>query len=900
MITQEKQNISDVQRAKKVKEIQKIGQMVKETLAEISTPEIRYKINQTELVKYLFFDKDEIDEAISVNKYKMENDYRIEKWLYGNNLPNSKRIHKMLDIVLLDSFEEELQYIIFEEKDDISDSRENTENKFLSGKEKAGATISTENYDAFLELFENKLDKELKISMGFQNTEKMWLKHKIAIYIVHSLKNKVKEKRPRDITVKKDYYIRRERFEQEFEDCLIDKNLIFVSGQPNSGKTTIIFNYSREHAIPVVYCDRVSSLNEILGQMEFEEDEYLKGELWRYCWWNQLKTLEEKMEVRIRLLEKPVIFMIGSFTGNKNDLDAIYEFAWKTGIRITIEEIQIPIQELAENKGFAFMEIEPLTSDQLIDLFWTMQKKYNLECDREHFMDDILYKILELVYSTPQLVILIAENYWYIRKKESREGAYKFLVDVQLLLLEKKDKNGFVEIKSIIDQHQLNILGHIKKLFGMLLGNTGKCVLYVLSLLSGLEIEKRLVVQWFGIDDEKLEKLEETGWCILSEDTMKIGISRLIEKALRKKWMISDARQLVVFINNLTGIVEKKIFDPVDAGMMGEVILRVHNRLLEQIQNMGVSIKKYMDDICIFHLVCIKYFLDYANTTDLEKLVKGCFDHDMLYQYKSCGAYVSLIERQRFYMDQNNMWKVDVIQDLLDLFHNEDVIKNEMAYYAAADFFEMLINKEVIGWALNYMLGKGYGRLGNEVFGCYTIVAHYLLQLGNVREKRIRNRIEFLGRMIYHIACIQNSSFDDVVQMEQYFFSMLNQCEERDIRTIEEEILYRSHLLIWYVQKYSYAMQCMMPQCQIDSMRSSISDRLQEIYDKRDGIEEIPVLLAEVFYTALALAGAVLQVKFRIWKKDFSHISLCNQEIQKRLDGIMEKFEICMNGLEME
>lgn len=883
-----------------MKKIQKIGQMVKETLAEISTPEIRYKIKQTELIKYLFFDKDEIDEAISVNKYKMENDYRIEKWLYGNNLPNRDRIHKMLDIVLSDSFEEELQYLISEEENDSSDSREKTENKFLSGKEKARATISLENYDAFLELFENKLDQELKISMGFQNTEKMWLKHKIAIYIVHSLKNKIKEKRPRDITVKKDYYIRRERFEQEFEDNLTDKNLIFFSGQPNSGKTTIIFNYSREHAIPVIYCDRVSSLNEILGQIEFEEDEYLNGELWRYCWWNQLETLEEKMQVRMRLLEKPVILMMGSFIGNKNDLDAICEFAWKTGIYITIEGIQVPIQELPENKGFASMEIEPLTEDQLIDLFWSIQKKYNLEFDREDFLDDILYKILELVYLAPQLVILVAENYWYIRKKESREEAYKFLVDVQLLLLDKKDKDGFVEIKSTIDQHQLNILGHIKKLFGMLLGNTGQCVLYVLSLLSGLEIEKRLVVQWFGIDNKKLEKLEETGWCILSEDTMKIGIPRLIEKALRKKWTISDARQLVVFIKNLTGIVAKKIFAPIDAGMMGEVILRVHNRLLEQIQNMGVSIKKYMDDLCIFHLVCIKYFLDYANTTDLEKLVKGCFDHDMLYQYKGCGAYVSLIERQRFYMDQNNMWKVDVIQDLLDLFHNEDVIKNEMAYYAAADFFEMHINKEIIGWASNYMSGKEYGRLGNEVFGCYTIAAQNLLQLGNMREKRIRNRIEFLGRMIYHIACIQHSRFEDVVQMEQYFFSMLNQGEERDIRTIEEEILYRSHLLIWYVQKYSYAMQCRMPQCQINSMRGSISDRLQEIYDKRDGIEEIPVLLADVFYTALALAGAVLQVKTRIWEKDYSHISLCNQELQKKLDGIMQKIEICLNELEIE
>lgn len=878
--------------------------IVKEALLEIGTSEKSYEIKQKDLVKCLFFDQNEIDAEVSTrkNQYKMKNDYRIEKWLYGNNLPDKERIKKMLNIVLSGSFEEELQYIITEKKVDDTDSigKIQKDSEILSGKEKIIRTISSEKYYDFLLLFEEKLNKELKADMLYKNAENIPFEAKIAIYLVHDLKNKINEKLPVGLTLKKDYYISREQLETHLEKLLNAYILLYLDGLPNSGKTTLILNYSRKHAIPVVYCSRMSKLNDILEMVEFEEDEYLKGELWEYCWWNKIETLEKRIAVRIGLMETPVILMIGSFAGNKNDLDAIYEFAWKTGIYITIEGIQVSIQELAENNGFASMEIEPLTENQLIDLFWTMQKKYNLECDREHFMDDILYKILELVYSTPQLVILVAENYWYIRKKESREGAYKFLVDVQLLLLEKKDKDGFAEIKSIIDQHQLNILGHIKKLFGMLLGNTGKCVLYVLSLLSGLEIEKRLVVQWFGIDDEKLEKLEETGWCILSEDTMKIGIPRLIEKALRKKWMISDARQLVVFIKNLTGIVAKKIFDPVDAGMMGEVILRVHNRLLEQIQNMGVSIKKYMDDICIFHLVCIKYFLDYANTTDLEKLVKGCFDHDMLYQYKSCGAYVSLIERQRIYMDQNNMWKVDVIQDLLDLFHNEDVIKNEMAYYAAADFFEMLINKEVMGWALNYMLGKEYGRLGNEMFGCYTIAAQYILQLGNMREKRIRNRIEFLGQMIYYIACIQNSSFDDVIQMEQYFFSMLNQGEERDIRTIEEEILYRSHLLIWYVQKYSYAMQCMMPQYQIDSMQSSISDRLQEIYDKRDGIEEIPVLLAEVFYTALALAGAVLQVKFRIWKKDFSHISLCNQEIQKRLDGIMEKFEICMNGLEME
>lgn len=368
---------------------------------------------------------------------------------------------------------------------------------------------------------------------------------------------------------------------------------------------------------------------------------------------------------------------------------------------------------------------------------------------------------------------------------------------------------------------------------------------------------------------------------------------------MRKKWIIDDAGQLVVYIKNLAETAAKKVFAPVDVEMMSRVILRVHNQLLEQIQNIGVSIKKYMNDICTFHLVCIKYFLDYGNTRGLERLVKGCFGHDEIYQYKGCGAYAGIIERQRLYMDRNNMRKIDAVQFLEDLFHNEDVIKNEMAYYAAVDFLWMIINKEVIDRSVNYMLGSEYGKLEQGIFSGYSLIADYLLQLGNRSEKHIRNGIEFISRIMYYTVNMHKSRLDDVFQMEQYFLGMLDQGRERVIRVIEEEILFRSHLLIWYVQRYSLGVRRRAPQNEIDSMRSLITGRLQEIYAARERIREIPVSLAEVFYTAIALAGTVLQIKFRIWKKDFSHISLCNQEIQKKLDGIMEKFEICLNGLEI-
>lgn len=114
---------------------------------------------------------------------------------------------------------------------------------------------------------------------------------------------------------------------------------------------------------------------------------------------------------------------------------------------------------------------------------------------------------------------------------------------------------------------------------------------------------------------------------------------------------------------------------------------------------------------------------------------------------------------------------------------------------------------------------------------------------------------------------------------------------------IEDEILFRSHFLILYAQKYFLMMRWNLPD--LDRAGCLIADRMQEIYAVRNRVKELPVSVAEVFYAGGVLAGAVLQKKPRLWKEDFSHITLCSYEIQKSLEGIMQMFENCVDELEI-
>lgn len=529
-------------------------------------------------------------------------------------------------VIQLDPDEIEGKKSVDENKTEIVDE------KILEARkaEKAEALLDNYNYELIYNDYQLKMDLTQKLEnyIGYRGINpSASILSKIIFCIIHGLYGRAKKSVPYGIQTS--FYLER-KIDAKIED---DWNFVWVRGDAYSGKTRWLLKYAEKSDKEAVYINNPMSYQEIIEKITIEEDNVLDESTRKILGCHFRRSIEGKVE-RIQHLVKDFVLIIDGDSLKKTDQRKLFELSKSDRVQVFIET-RLDVND--NDPKQPIVSIPAFTERETIDLFYLVSGKYvDIEkLDKDDELSAILPTLCKQVFNNPGLIILLAENYWSRIKKDNTESgkrnALKFLEDIiNFQPIGTKDEIDWGEkCSSSIHysngkQSQNKLDGHIRHLFSSCVPEMDKDVFYVISLLDGIKLEVRHLKNWFGISEATIHKLEVEGWCNIDQSSLVVGIPQLIVHALKVDVHknINTSRNFLRYIKNISATLNRMEVEPADVEIMQQVILQLHNILVNQLKIAETKVKKEWFE---FHFTCVRYFLyNGAYDSDGNEIFTDC------------------------------------------------------------------------------------------------------------------------------------------------------------------------------------------------------------------------------------------------------------------------------------
>lgn len=727
-----------------------------------------------------------------------------------------------------------------------------------------------DHYDDFVTNLKESI-KEGLADLSVRSINKLSFGATVVLFLIRGyFEGEIVEKIP--YSVNKKYYVRRAVVEEKLD--LNDTCFIQVIGPHWSGKTTLLINYAEKKGIKVIYCEEKNTFESFIEGIAFESEKNIKG----ICKIDHgAYTL-----ACLKKMTEPLWIILAGAAINIELIERLKDL--NPAITIIIEETEKTLQDDSLFDGANVIEIKPLDRNETRKLFNLIKGKY-LPCSEKSNPE--LAEVQDAIQNNPVLIILVAEQYWSLVKGGKEDAAKQFLDEVVAFQVENKKYEKFY---TTIDREKSNrqgehkILSHIKRLFQECVPEIEKNAFYVLSLISSVELEMKYVTKWFGIKEELIEELARSGWCVVNADSMKVGIPQLIIHALKYDIYKSagESKGFKTYIENMTETILRNEATGMEVETMEKVILCLHNELLEKIHIYKTLIS---EEECMYHLACIKYFLDYGNSVDVKKLISETFEYEEIRDCKGNGSslYFDTLKLVMESEDANDL-KIIIcgLPDILEPERMNQLIKlaeGEAGYarllecmiYAVIHGMEAFFQGEVVSYVLDWGKGGPKGEAVDEYklkfnmlwLQIFLILTGYLYEICNAISSmrpqigKIRTVCKIYNRTIKCFVCDlplkDRMAFEEEILRE---FKMLCQNEE-SIANMEIELLAKSLFLLAYEQSCFEAVWTGKPDEDGRFVIQLLKDKVNDILKLREKFIELPVKLGTVFYAAKVIAACL-------------------------------------------
>lgn len=745
--------------------------------------------------------------------------------------------------------------------------------------------IENEMYDWALEFEENDFYNKLNIlikkiyNVKFKRGLSIWFR--IYLCVIFESYNNIFEEEKENIS-----FIERNI---NFQNVISEK-FIWVIGPAYSGKTNCVFEYARINKKPIIYCERVTTYEQVLDKIRFDYEEILN----KCCWlWDYLDGIHaNSTEEKIKRNKNPFVLLIEGDQLEIDEINKLKELSKVGNIQIFVEKRKSSEKE----EYFPTIQIKSFTKRECAQLFYTVgerKRKRQIEVDERRKIEGILPEILVSVCYNPALIILIAENFWN-RIAGDENSAFGFLKS--LINFEPIGNHGekLVGTKgySVIDKEHKNysLQKHIRVIFAKAVPEIQKSIFYLLALLNDLTLSVRHICGWFKIEEKDLKNLEKNGWCIIKSDVMKIHISKFVISAFNYDdyKSVTEAKELKRCIRELALTLDRKEVNPIDIEVMQQVILRLHNVIFIQLKGKKTLLDQTM---CYFHFSCVKYFEVYGNAVYMDELNT----YTKTEEFKECQdmmAYEKVLNNIRWYMQNNNI--SDLPDDICHFVKLYSMNNSEFTSKAFEEIFDLIIEKSIVMYVCDNMKPWKNVDVMQKISDLIALggLTKFPKALGELRREQT-DRVEFYNKYLdYFFRSVtggaKKSLVDEIRQFEDEYLQKIEQNigKEITIADIENKIMFRSFTLLLYANLYVNKTCCIGT-----AEKKEFYSRIFELEKLKNCINGVPLNCLEMYFTAMCEAKYILGEEFDVRKGDLRLIVPLRREDTDRLEVVKNQYK---------
>ena len=812
-------------------------------------------------------------------------------------------------VIQLDPDEIEGKKSVDENKTEIVDE------KILEARkaEKAEALLDNYNYELIYNDYQLKMDLTQKLEnyIGYRGINpSASILSKIIFCIIHGLYGRAKKSVPYGIQTS--FYLER-KIDAKIED---DWNFVWVRGDAYSGKTRWLLKYAEKSDKEAVYIKNPMSYQEIIEKITIEEDNVLDESTRKILGCHFRRSIEGKVE-RIQHLVKDFVLIIDGDSLKKTDQRKLFELSKSDRVQVFIET-RLDVND--NDPKQPIVSIPAFTERETINLFYLVSGKYvDIEkLDKDDELSAILPTLCKQVFNNPGLIILLAENYWSRIKKDNTESgkrnALKFLEDIiNFQPIGTKDEIDWGEkCSSSIHysngkQSQNKLDGHIRHLFSSCVPEMDKDVFYVISLLDGIKLEVRHLKNWFGISEATIHKLEVEGWCNIDQSSLVVGIPQLIVHALKVDVHknINTSRNFLRYIKNISATLNRMEVEPADVEIMQQVILQLHNILVNQLKIAETKVKKEWFE---FHFTCVRYFLYYGNALKADQL-KNMSNIKAVEGYEDVKIYEDMLETIRDYIGKNEIESME--EDICNILRSGKVFISNMATKAFLDMIFLYSERVLIQWVsfMQNMDDEKYAIVYTKTEGLKYIYSIIVEKVG--RNEKIIKLVHLYSKAFGTLTNYPQWPVYTIIECEESWSSLEQQydCLSNRICDIERKIYFQSIFLLicnafyfhMVIERNQLESCNEIEKCDTEmiELNKSIGDtklKIQEIAEQlvvlKGRIHELPCNCAGICLLACGMAGCILQDKslMQVNDYDFKHMDLYDQQEQEKLKQIIFEY----------
>ncbi len=481
---------------------------------------------------------------------------------------------------------------------------------------------------------EDALERDFPVEHIFYLDEVHNVRYIVGFYFLHYLRNRIAN---RFVLKKgeKSLLVDRVEDQEKLRELLEHSNLVVITGEPSSGKTSFIKSYAIKDDRDYLMIDGVeaSDFDAIITSIRFEDDELsANGQIWKEIFPKYIPSAREENAAvtRERILKMPSKFglIIDNFNGNAKLLDKLSEFSKCDNDQEKIRVIVIT--ESAYESAYPSLKIEHLNEDQLIRVFENYSGVGDVNKDDE--LTVIVEKLKVQFKGWPELMVLAAEAYKNHLKKDNTEKISRNLLknclrdrDIQKTFV--KDK----EFHSTINPEQLKLRGHISKVQEKRAGGIRKEAFFLLSCLDGepdfdmIPVPEYYFKKLCGFSDEDITNLSINHWIYAAEGNIYVRFPAiLVSSAIKND---SEREQALEVVSDFLTRLGQELQHVEKETMSTEWILPIIGKALDLEKNWSndsferIRSEKFNNKIQDFYLCCVSYYIQNLDFKAAKKVL---------------------------------------------------------------------------------------------------------------------------------------------------------------------------------------------------------------------------------------------------------------------------------------